>query len=593
MKSKERLKNPALIKPSRLASFSVLTVLALVISLSQGLSTYAQDGNAYGSSNGQSAPIKGERGDVTSPSVPGQFVVKFKPTLSESSRAEAVQALGGYIFDRIADLDVEAVEFPALAKADATADSAEALAIMHALKQNPNVEYVEPNYIYTTSFTPNDPGRSQQWAWNVIQAYQAWDVTQGSSTITIAIVDTGIQRNHPDLDAKIVAGYDYVQGDTAPDDGNGHGTHVGGTSAAETNNATGGAGTCPNCRLMPVRVLDNSGSGTLVNVANGINFAANNGAKVINLSLGGSGSTTLQSAVDNAWGRGVFLACAAGNDNTSSTASAYPGAYANCYAVASTTSSDARSSFSNYGSWVEVAAPGSSIYSTWLNSGYNTINGTSMATPHVAGLAGLLASQGLTNAQIRDRICNTADRISGTGSYWTCGRINAYRAVTGGGGTPTPTPTPPPGGTERIVNGGFESGTSPWVQSSANGYQLIDPTRPRTGSYSAWLCGYNNCNDQIYQTVTVPTNGTLTYWWYMSTQETSHPWDYMRVRLYNTSGTLLTTLRTWSDGSGAGVWRQDSIGLGSYAGQTVRVHFSATTDSTLYTSFFVDDVSLR
>ncbi|HET6312958.1 MAG TPA: S8 family serine peptidase [Chloroflexia bacterium] len=538
-----------------------------------------------------SAPDTGKgRVDLSAPAVPGQFVVKFRDGISDSAREVAITSLGGRFFDRIEAQDVDAVEFPALAKGS----SLEATeAILNALKQNPNVEYVEPNYIYSTSFTPNDPGRTQQYAWNNIQAYSAWDVTQGSSSVVIAIVDTGIQRNHPDLDAKIVAGYDYVQNDTAPDDGNGHGTHVAGTSAAETNNGIGGAGTCPNCRLMPVRVLDNSGSGTLVNVANGINFAANNGAKSINLSLGGSGSTTLQNAVDNAWNRGAFLACAAGNSNTSSTASAYPAAYPNCFAIASTTSSDARSSFSNYGSWVEVAAPGSSIYSTWLNSGYNTISGTSMATPHVAGLAGLLASQGLTNSQIRTRICNTADRISGTGSLWTCGRINAYRAVTGSGGTPTPTPTPPPGGTERIVNGGFESGTSPWVQSSANGYQLIDPTRPRTGTYSAWLCGYNNCNDNIYQTVTVPTNGTLTYWWYMTTQETSHPWDYLRVRLYNTSGTLLTTLRTWNDGSGAGVWRQDSISLAGYAGQTVRVHFGATTDGSLTTSFFVDDVSLR
>jgi subtilisin family serine protease len=468
---------------------------------------------------------------------------------------------------------------------------------MKELKQNPNVEYVEPNYIYTSVFTPNDPGVSQQWAWSRIQAYQAWDVTQGSSNVVIAIVDTGIQRTHPDLDSKIVAGWDYVQNDNAPDDGNGHGTHVAGTSAAETNNSTGGAGTCPNCRLMPVRVLDNNGSGSMVNVANGINFAANNGAEVINLSLGGPGATTLQNAVNNAWNSGVFLACAAGNSNTSNTSNAYPAAYSNCFAIASTTSTDARSSFSNYGSWVEVAAPGSSIYSSWIGSSYNTISGTSMATPHVAGLAGLLSSQGLSASAIRTRICSTSDAISGTGSLWTCGRINAFRAVTGGGGgTPTPpppTPTPPPGGTERIVNGGFENGTSPWVQSSANGYQLIDPTRPRTGSYSVWLCGYNNCNDQIYQTISVPTNGTLTYWWYMSTQETTHPWDYMRVRLYNTSGGLITTLRTWNDGSGAGVWRQDTISLAAYAGQTVRVHFSGTTDSSLTTSFFVDDVSVR
>jgi subtilisin family serine protease len=507
-------------------------------------------------------------------------------------RESAIHAQGGRIFDRVADLDVEVAEFPALR---GSKDARAAEVIVNALKRNPNVEYIEPNYIYSLSFTPNDPNQSSQYAWGKIQAYSAWDVTQGNSSTVVAVVDTGVQRNHPDLDAKMVAGYDYVQNDTSPDDGHGHGTHVAGTSAAETNNSTGGAGTCPNCSVMPVRVLDNNGSGTLANVANGINFAANNGAKVINLSLGGSGSTTLQSAVDNAWNKGSFLACAAGNSNTSSTTNAYPAAYPNCYAIASTTSTDARSSFSNYGSWVEVAAPGSDIYSTWINSGYNTISGTSMATPHVAGLAGLLASQGLTNAQIRDRMCSTADQISGTGTYWTCGRINAYRAVTGSGGTPTPTPTPTPDpGGEKIVNGGFESGTSPWVQSSSGGYQLIDTTRPHSGSYSAYLADYNYATDSIYQTVTIPTNGTLTYWWYMTTTESgSTAYDYLRVRLYNSSGALVATLRTFSNASGAGLWRQDSISLSSYAGQSLRVQFTGTNDSTLPTGFFIDDVSVR
>ena len=532
------------------------------------------------------------RADVDAPAVPGQFLIKFTPGTAADARRAVVDPHGGRFFDRVTDLDIDAVEFPALA---GNANPRAAEAVVNALKRNPNVEFVEPNYIYSVSYTPNDPGLAQQWAWNRIKAFDAWNTTQGSSGVVVAVVDTGIQRSHPDLNAKIVAGYDYVQGDTAADDGNGHGTHVGGTAAAETNNSTGGAGTCPNCKLMPVRVLDNNGSGTLVNVANGINFAANNGAEVINLSLGGGGSSTLQSAVDNAWNKGVFLACAAGNSNTSSTSSSYPGAYANCFAVASTTSSDTRSSFSNYGSWVEAAAPGNSIYSTWINSGYRTIDGTSMATPHVAGLAGLLSSQGLTNAQIRQRICDTADDISGTGTYWTCGRINADRAVKAAvtpSPTPTPAPTPVPG-TEKIVNGGFENGTSPWSQSSSGGYQLIDQTRPHTGAFSVYMGNYNNANDAIYQTITVPSNGTLTYWWYMSTQETSGPYDYLRVQLTNTSGGVLATLRTWSDRSGAGSWRQDSVSLASYAGQTVRVRFNATNDSYAPTAFFVDDVSVK
>ena len=209
-----------------------------------------------------------------------------------------------------------------------------------------------------------------------------------------------------------------------------------------------------------------------------------------------------------------------------------------------------------------------------------------MATPHLAGLAGLLASQGLSNTQIRQRACDSADKISGTGTYWSCGRITPDRAVKN-------CTTAPPPSSAAIVNGGSESATSPWVQSSSGGYQLVAPTRPRSRSYSAYLGGYNNARDTIYQTITVPSNGTVTYWWYMSTQETTHSWDYLRVRLHNTSGSLVANLRTFSDGSGAGVWRQDSLSLSSYAGQTLRVTFTLANDGSLPTSFFIDDVSVN
>lgn len=539
-------------------------------------------------------PQNGIRGDQPADAVPGQLLIKFAPGTASNARQDVVRAAGGQFVRHLEGFDTDLATFPALKNNNAPD---RVIKVINNLKRNPNVEIVEPNYIYKVNFTPNDPSLSQQYGWTNTKAYQAWDVTQGSASTVIGIVDTGIAQTHSDLDAKIVAGYDYVQNDSNPEDGNGHGTHVAGTSAAETNNTTSGAGMCPGCKLMGVRVLDANGSGSLDNVALGIRYAADRGVKVINLSLGGPGSTTLQSAVDYAWGKGVFLACAAGNDGTSSTASAYPGAYGNCFAVASTTSTDAISSFSNYGTWVEAAAPGSNIYSTWLSNGYNTISGTSMATPHVAGLAGLLASQGLTNAQIRDRICSTSDKITGTASKWTCGRINAYAAVTGGTTSPTPTPapspTPSPSG-NVISNGGFESGTSPWVQSSSGGYQLIDATRPRSGSYSAYLAGYNNANDTLYQTVTVPASGVLRYYYYISTSETgTTAYDYLRVRVYNTSGTLLATLKTYSNASTKNAWVADSASMASYAGQTVRVQFSATTDASLTSSFFVDDVSLQ
>jgi murein tripeptide amidase MpaA len=185
--------------------------------------------------------------------------------------------------------------------------------------------------------------------------------------------------------------------------------------------------------------------------------------------------------------------------------------------------------------------------------------------------------------------------------YAVIGKQSQYCGGTSPTPTPTnptptpvnPTPTPVPG-TEKIVNGGFENGTSPWVQSSTGGYMLIDTTRPHSGSYSAYMADYNSGTDSIYQSVTIPSNGTLSYWWYMTTQETgTTAYDYLRVRLYNSSGTLVATLRTWSNASGAGTWRQDSVSLASYAGQTLRVQFTASNDSSLPTGFFVDDVSVK
>ncbi|WP_243735170.1 S8 family peptidase [Paenibacillus turpanensis] len=299
--------------------------------------------------------------------------------------------------------------------------------MMRAYSKLGEVEYCEPNYRFKAFFTPNDTYFSYyQYGPQMVNAPAAWDVTLGSEEITIAVVDTGVQIGHPDLEQKIVPGADFVDGGL-PNDGNGHGTHVAGIAAAVTNNARGIAGMAPLVRIMPVRVLDSSGGGSLSAVANGIVFAANQGAKVINLSLGStSGSYTLQNAVNYAWSKGAVLVAAAGNEGVSTPN--YPAYYANVLAVASTDSSDRKSTFSNYGTWVEVAAPGTDILSTYPG-GYVFLSGTSMAAPHVAGLAALLASQGRTNETIRDVIAATAEEIPGTGVYWVYGRINANRAV--------------------------------------------------------------------------------------------------------------------------------------------------------------------
>lgn len=374
----------------------------------------------------------------------GEFLVKFAPRSSAAERAATVHGLGGELGKHIPGLEVDVVRFGDGAPLRAAGT------LVEALERNPNIEYAQPNYPYTTvdtgptqvflpqivgvnRFIPNDADLPDQYAWANIHAYEGWAITRGSSSVVVAIVDTGIQLSHPDLNSKIVEGYDFVDGDASANDTvNGHGTHVAGIVGAETNNGLGGAGTCPNCSLMPVRVLDGSGNGYTSDVIDGIRYAVDSGARVINLSLGGPNPDPLmEQALNYAWSKGVFVACAAGNNGNVGNPINYPAYYTNCEAVGAVGSDDKRATYSEYGTWVDVAAPGSLIYSTYRNSGWSYLSGTSMATPHVAGVAGLLAGQGLTNAQIRDRIAQTADPISGTGTLWSNGRLNLLRAVRG------------------------------------------------------------------------------------------------------------------------------------------------------------------
>ncbi|WP_339177235.1 S8 family peptidase [Paenibacillus sp. FSL R5-0701] len=295
-------------------------------------------------------------------------------------------------------------------------------------KDHELIEHAEPNYLVEASFTPNDPFFPYQYNLSKINAPAAWDITQSNSSVKIAIIDTGVQLNHPELASKLLPGYDYVDYDNIPEDGNGHGTHVAGIAASVTNNGVGIAGAAPLASIVPLRVLDNNGQGTIGNVGNGLVFAANNGVQVVNLSLGGPmGNAFLQAAVQYAWDRGAVIIAAAGNDNTSFPI--VPASYPNVIAVASTNPSDLKSNFSNYGSWVDMAAPGDTILSTYLGGSYAYLSGTSMAAPHVAGVAALLAAQGKTNAQIRDALCFASDPVSGSGIYWTYGRLNAYQSL--------------------------------------------------------------------------------------------------------------------------------------------------------------------
>lgn len=355
---------------------------------------------------------------------PDQILVKFKPGVPEDVAAQVHSRLGGQVVQVIPQIDVHVVRIPA----------GKVPEFVQAYLLEEWVEFAEPDYIATAFLVPNDPGYANQWALPKIEAPQAWDITTGSPTVRIAILDTGIDQDHEDLKAKIVANRNFTTSRTV-DDRYGHGTHVAGIAAAITNNGRGVAGVGFDTSLMNVKVLGDNGSGQYSWIANGIIWATDNGAHVINMSLGGSStSSTLEEAVKYAWGKGVVLVAAAGNDNTSTPT--YPAYYEECIAVAATDQNDAKASFSNYGSWVDIAAPGVSIYSTLPNHpnrigvrNYGSLSGTSMAAPHVAGVAALVKARYSTwsNAQIRDRLLASVDPT--TGFNPPLGRINAYKAV--------------------------------------------------------------------------------------------------------------------------------------------------------------------
>jgi serine protease len=293
----------------------------------------------------------------------------------------------------------------------------------------------------------SDPYRSQQWDFSKIRVADAWQKSTGDGVV-VAVIDTGVDSTHPDLKANVLKGYDAIANKVAAGaDGNGHGTHVAGTIAAVTGNSVGVSGIAPDVKILPVKVLSDSGSGTMSDTAEGIVWAADNGAQVINMSLG---STSKVAAVSNAIAyarsKGVTVVAAAGNERASGSPTSYPGADAGVIAVAATDSADRYASYSNAGSYVDVAAPGSGIISTYKGS-YASLNGTSMASPHVAAVAALLKGyqKSLTPDQIETALEKSAVDLGATGfdNDYGNGRIDAVAALASVT-PPTTAPTTPP-----------------------------------------------------------------------------------------------------------------------------------------------------
>ncbi len=503
--------------------------------------------------------------------VTGQIIVKFKPQYTTAQINAHLKQYNASILKQITGINQTVVKVPA----------GQEDTIAQQMKTDPYVDTAQRDYTTHAFFTPNDPDFSFQYGLNNtgqtiqgqkgiagddIHAEAAWDVTKGNG-VKVAILDTGINLNQPDLSGKVVAEKVFLSSpspstDTSSvEDQNGHGTHVAGILAADTNNGIGVAGVCPGCQLIIGRILDDKGDGTTSDSVAAITWAADQGAKVINMSLGTPDSSTeslYAQAVSYAESKGAVVVAAAGNCGgsdyiqegcTEQNETTYPAGVPGAISVGATTNTDTKASYSNYGSSVGIAAPGDNILSTGpIHSfdpdlepfGYNTsvpyfyLSGTSMATPYVSGVAALVAATayGTTPQAITNRLYATADKIAGTGTDWKYGRVDAAAAVGPAPSVPQPssaliTPTvycvggegvspcqPFPSGTTIVspATGGGQnsSGVSGVPISGSETNPSISPSSGENGSISSspspvvsGTPGGSNGNTQFCQNVNV------------------------------------------------------------------------------------------
>jgi subtilisin family serine protease len=377
--------------------------------------------------------------------VPGHILVAKKRGSADSDFHDALRANNGNALGRLGNLDVHVVNVPAGRETE----------VVERLSRNPHIEFAELDEAVAPDAGVNDPDASLEWHLGVIGAPAAWDLSVGSG-VTIAILDTGVDPTHPDLVQ--VPGWNFYDNNSNSADVYGHGTAVAGAAAAAMNNGIGVAGVAGSARIMPIRISDPAGYGYFSTIAQGLSWAADRGARVANISYSVAGSSTVINAANYFRSKGGLVAVSAGNtganDSTPPTSS--------MLVVAATDASDQRAGFSTYGSFIGIAAPGVSIYTTANGGGYRYASGTSFSSPVVAGAAALVLARrpDYTSAQVEAALKSTATDLgsAGTDVYYGAGRLNAAAAVQLAAGSGTGDSTPP---TVAIASptGGTASGT--------------------------------------------------------------------------------------------------------------------------------------
>jgi subtilisin family serine protease len=485
------------------------------------------------------------------------------------------------------------------------------------LAAHPAVAYVEQDMTFQLEATQTNP---PSWGLDRIDQRNlplnnSYTFPTTASNVHIYILDTGIRTTHNDFGGRAIHGRDAVDNDNDATDCHGHGTHVAGTAGGSSFGVAKGA------TLVAVRVLNCAGSGTTTGIVNGINWVTSNAIRpaVANMSLGGAGNnTTMNNAVANSIASGVSYAIAAGNSN-SNACNFSPALVPTAITVGATTINDARASFSNFGTCLDIFGPGQSITSAWFssNTATNTISGTSMASPHAAGVAALIASANpsFTPAQVRDRMVAdaTTNVVTGAGS----GSPNRLLFVNNGSAPP-----PPPPGTTIFSDdfeiargwttnggGGDTATTGQWVrgdpQATSSGIPLQLGTTTSgandlvTGPLAGTGAGSFDVDGGVTTVrsplITLPSSGTLTlqYSWYLAHLNNSSSADFFRVRVVTGSTSTIISTTTGAATNRAGSWSTASLSLNSFAGQTVRIQFEASDLSTAsLVEAGVDDVRI-
>ncbi len=447
----------------------------------------------------RSRPIQAPEPDYA----PGQLLVKFRPEISPAQRAFARQAVGAQLVSVNEWLDIELWQVN---------PSIEIRQLCRQIEASGWFEATAPNLRIELAWNPNDPQFPQQFAMPVIRASQAWDYWRGDPNFIIAILDSGVARTHPDLQARLLLGFDFGNDDNDPTDPFGHGTFVTGIAGAVTNNGIGIAAVAPEGKVLPVKVFTDTGQGYLNDLIDGVSYAVTQGAHAINLSLGSTSpfGTLFENALNSAWNAGVVIVAAAGNNNN--TDPFYPAYYPVCIAVAASKLDDTRSDVSTYGAWVDVAAPSGDVRSTTRSGGYSrNQNGyTSYAAPFVTAQAVLLyglvadspTDRSVTRAQaVRELIETTADPVPG--NYVAHGRINLEASILRALTIPVSGQVVIAGYTGSYAGKGLEV----QVVSGSTTFATANTTLNPAGQFATEV--FLSANQLGYRTLRVRASGTL------------------------------------------------------------------------------------